>query len=267
MKIARDLGMQAMEVVYSEGSEFFKGILDIKRQKKLPFDNNDCVVMYGSFGMARYLLKNHAWVPGVWFDTDSLACHTYYSHFGEYLLQEHYAMMPLSEIRRQKHWIFDTFALDGGLFIRPDSQLKRFAGQVITEDGFDKFWSEAMVYGNPETLAVVAKARNVINEWRFVIADRKVISGSGYIRGGEVEINKDYPKEAAEYAEKIANSVDWQPHPIYCMDICEITHPVTEYRLLEIGSVNTCGLYDCDLQSIIEKASEIAEREWLELQN
>lgn len=261
--ICRELGMQSTEVVYAENGENFNSIIDVKKCKKLPFGDQDCVVMYGSFGMARYLLRHHAWIPGVWFDTEALSCRMYYSYWGEHLLQKNYAMMPLSEVRRQKDWVFSTFSLTGEtrkIFMRPDSQLKQFAGQVVEYDGFDKFWSEAMVYGTPETLAVVARPQPIKNEWRLIIGDRKVISGSQYISDGAIEIKSSYSSASADFAEKVAGSTEWQPHPIYCMDICETIEG--ELRLLEIGSVNTCGLYDATLLPIIKKASEIAQREW-----
>lgn len=271
LKIAREKGMEAIEVVFSEGSEFFTGILDVKKQKKLPFGDKDCVVMYGSFHMARYLLRSHPWIPGVWFDVDALSCKTYYSHWGRFLLQQSYAMMPLVEVARQREWAYETFgkpeAVFGpqSIFIRPDSQLKPFAGQVVLDADFNKFYSEAMIYGSPETLAVIAAPQDIKNEWRLVIADREVLTGSGYIRGGDVIIHDGFPEGARDLATRIANASEWQPHPIYCMDICQTGDE--KFHLLEIGSVNTCGMYDCDLEKIITKSSEIAEREWLEAHN
>jgi hypothetical protein len=285
MAHAKEMGMEAIEVVFSESSQHFKGILDVKLQKKLPFANTDCVIMFGSFSMAQYLLRNHPWTPGVWFDKDALSCQTYLSHWGKFSLQDGYAMMPLAEVRRQKDWLFQWFGNGhydnkGAVFIRPDSQLKQFAGQSVDYLNFDKFWNEAMVYGEPTTLALVATPKKIRHEWRTVVCDRKCVTGSRYIKDGQVDIDNDFPDNVKMYVEAIVNSTEWQPSATYCVDVCEEVVPYgvpgvdpadcptqSQLRLLEIGSVNTCGLYDCDLKIVVEKMSEVAEREWLELQS
>ena len=42
-----------------------------------------------------------------------------------------------------------------------------------------------------------------------------------------------------------------------------IPHQVNN-KLIEIGSVNCAGLYVSDMAKMVEAASKIAEREWLE---
>ena len=109
------------------------------------------------------------------------------------------------------------------------------------------------------SLAMVSFPIDIENEWRMVVADRKVITGSQYRKDREIEISGDVDKEVVEFAEKVLQ-IEWQPHPIFIMDVCKTSSG--EYKVVEIGSVNAAGLYDCDIEKILDNTNEIAIREW-----
>src|SRR3954452_21171952 len=54
----------------------------------------DCVIGYGTFPFARQIQLRTGWVPGAWCDPEGLDCTGYFAHFGGYLLNEHYAILP-----------------------------------------------------------------------------------------------------------------------------------------------------------------------------
>ena len=110
---------------------------------------------------------------------------------------------------------------------------------------------------------MVAKPVKIDAEYRFIIADQKVLTGSQYKADRAFEVSPDYPADAALFAELVAHS--WQPHPIYVMDVARMVDG--NYRLIEIGSVNCAGYYRCNIRLIVEKMTEIACREWEEWNN
>jgi hypothetical protein len=65
----------------------------------------------------------------------------------------------------------------------------------------------------------------------------------------------DYPPEAAAFAETVSMSTDFDPHPMYVMDIAATDDG---YRLVEIGSACCASLYGCNLERIVDAVSEIA---------
>ena len=69
--------------------------------------DDDCVIFYGRLITGRQLQREKAWIPGAYCNFDNLCCSTYYSHWGKYLLNENYVILPILEILRQKYYIFD----------------------------------------------------------------------------------------------------------------------------------------------------------------
>ena len=70
------------------------------------FNDDDCVIFYGSLNLARDLRKKSKWVPGVWGDLNKLKCTTYYNYLGEFLLNSDYIMLPYGELLRRKEFLF-----------------------------------------------------------------------------------------------------------------------------------------------------------------
>ncbi|MEL7054613.1 MAG: DUF4343 domain-containing protein, partial [Cyanobacteria bacterium J06588_5] len=94
------------------------------------FPDHDCVLFRGSLGLGRDILRT-TWIPGAYMDQKNLSCTTYYAHFGEYLLNNRYFVLPLAELIRRRVEILDYFGSDGELFVRPDSNMKLFRAGVF----------------------------------------------------------------------------------------------------------------------------------------
>ncbi len=249
--ILRDLGsiVHAEQYTYLGGTEF--EIVD-----------EDCpMIYYGSVNTGDYLrgLRKN-WVPLIWFDKDVFSCRSYYAHWGKYLLQEHYGFYPMSEVSRLKDKLYQTFGKEDMVFIRPDDNDKSFTGRLVPEENFPKWYEETAENRPPSaSLVVVSSPVRIEAEWRFVIADRKVIAGSDYKSAGRLKLSSDYLRNAALFAEEVAAG-PWQPRAIYSMDVAYSSDGL--YRLVEINSINSSGLYRCDLLPVIRAMNEIAEREF-----
>jgi hypothetical protein len=249
--LLRDLGLavHAEQYTYLGGTEFEV------------VGEDGPVIYYGSLNTAEYLrIRHNNWVPLIWFDANAFSCRSYFAHWGKFLLQERYAFYPLAELLRMKDYLYRAFGTDGIVFIRPDDNDKSFAGRRVPADNFAPWYEEVHAAGtDPAALVLVASPVRIEAEWRFVIADRKVVAGSPYKWGGKVELAGDAFRAAARFAAEIA-AAPWQPRPIYCLDVAYTG--AGRYRLVEIGGINSAGLYRCELLPVIRAMNEIAVREF-----
>src|SRR5262249_60412170 len=76
------------------------------------------------------------WVPGAWCDPTNLDCTTYFAHFGKFLLNQNYAILPGVEAIRQRAWLYEVFGRDDEVFARPTGCGKVFTGRCIFKDDF-----------------------------------------------------------------------------------------------------------------------------------
>jgi len=253
--------------------EILRGMnIPVKWTKYVPFEGasfeqfpaGECVVVYGSLNLATHVAKVKPWTPGVWTNPHALRCSTYLCHWGGFSVQRDYALYPLVEIRRLLPELLERFGDDGRLFLRPNENDKSFSGTVISENNFDRWFDQnSRCYDLDLTsLALVARPQKILSEHRFIVADGVVITGSKYRVGDTLLDGQDasgFDTSARDFAQKIARSTAWQPLRIYALDIAELQNG---YAFLEIGSVNSCGLYGCDLRIFIEHASRIAAEDW-----
>jgi hypothetical protein len=228
----------------------------------LPVDRP--VVFYGSINMVKRFyqspLKNSI-RPFCWFDFEEMSCRSYYTHWGKYLLQSNYAFYTFGEIIRLKDDIYDKFGKNNLLFIRPDTNDKAFTGEVVHKDEFNRWFGLQQEWGTGLLqLCVVASPEDIKAEYRLVVAKGKVIASSRYRLDRCIDKKRGCPEEVQVFSEEVANSVPWQPAPIYCMDIAMTPKGP---KLLEIGEVNCAGFYEMDLFPIAKAMTEIAENEYI----
>ena len=255
---ARSRGCDVIDAKYRPFGDGFEW--DGKKNK---IDPTDWIIYYGSINLARWLQRHAKFNLVLWADFETvLRCRTYYAYLGPYLLNQEYAFMPLKEIARRKDWVYQTFG--GGksgdtVFIRPDDNAKSFAGELVWSGRFDDFYEMSQFYGPSEhQLALVGKPVEVSSEWRVIVANKKVVTGSMYRKDKLVEIAPGVPPHVAAYVEWVCNSSEFEPHPIYVIDIAATPDGL---RVVEIGSVNTAGLYEIDAQAFVDAALAIAEQE------
>lgn len=253
---------QDMEVVPLE----FSGVDRIS----LPQTTAWPVVCYGSIDLVRHVRKNAPWVPGAYCDFDNMKCSTYYAHLGGHLLNKHYLMMPIGDLLRK----WDNLAVSvplfndkelafmkptmvsescGSVFVRPDSGTKPFTGQVISDCNE---LEQIIQRIGQEELVVVSTPKEITMEWRFVVCQGNVVTGSQYLP----EEHMNIPICVWRFAQQIA-SESWQPDMCYTMDICK--HRDGLY-LLEINSFSCAGLYQCYMPNVVKAVSRAAMNEWSE---
>jgi hypothetical protein len=212
----------------------------------------DNVLFYGTLKAMRYLQQRY--YPSGWCDFPKLTCQHYYTHYGRYLISQDYTMMPSAEVLRRADELYDRYGVGGHVFIRPDANDKPFPGELVDRDKIEEWHESSNSYQQDvHKLCVVASPVKILQEWRLVVFNGKVVTGSQYrkfIDGrNSVEWEEGYPDDAAAYAEMIVRESNWQPHGLFAMDI-GLTD--SGLGLIEIGSVNTCGLYCSDIEKVVD---------------
>lgn len=219
-------------------------------------------VFYGSLNLGQRILKSPdaATLPIVFYRPEQFECVRYYGCFRRWLLNYPYVMIPYSGLAdvEYREMLFDLFGSDA-LFIRPNTGNKVFTGQLLTREDFDEQYRFLGRYGPyPYTLVVASAPRNINIEWRFVVADGCVLTGSQYMVEGHNQCKRYDSGPAFDYAQKVLDTVDYEPDRVWTLDVCSTSEG---FHVLEIGSFSCAGLYACDVRPVVEKVSEIVMKE------
>jgi hypothetical protein len=226
---------------------------------------DDCVVFYGSFQFADVVRKQTPWIPGLYCNLPKFDCLYYYPRLENYLLNWDYIMLPLGAVGSlSKARFLDQFTFFNKLFIRPSSGSKSFTGKLIERANLDKELKQFALRADPETLVVISKPRNIKREWRLVVAEGSIITGSQYKEGDKMIRSDKVPLEVLQYAQNVLDNVKYKPDPIWTLDICETYE---ELHVLEVGSFSCAGLYACDAEIIVNTVNRIALEEYLDYQD
>ena len=226
------------------------------------FADEDCVVFCGSLNLARQLVKQKNWVPGPWLTLKNYECSCYYTFLGEFLFNRNYAILPRTEIKNNRQFVWNAFGESECVFMRPNSGFKTFTGQVFAANSFDADWLWVEANTEPDSLVVVSTPKNIKLECRFVVAEGNIVTSSSYRCHGALKYDVEVPQKATEKCKNILAVKDWAPDPIWVIDIC--SDMLDNFYLLEIGSFSCAGLYNCDYNKIVEVASALALKEWNE---
>lgn len=227
------------------GQELGMKVIILDREellKELPKNS----IFFGSLNLIR-ILQARSDCPKIWCDWEKFRCQSYYPRWGNHLLQEQYGFYPFAEVLRMKDFLYSIFGKNNKMFIRPDENDKSFTGAVVEKDYWIAWEKRSKTYEpEPDTLCVVSRPEFIHNEFRLIVANGKVITGSKYSEGGFL-VEEGYPKESVELVE----SCKWHPHDLY---VADVAFTGAEYKLLEIGPVNGAGLYKCEVLPILKAA-------------
>lgn len=229
---------------------------DLSRFNSLPKNT----IFYGSLNLAIKLKHKFNWIPGVYGDIKKYSCSEYYPYFKPYLLNNDHLYMTYADLYNIKDWLFDRYG--DSFFVRPDSILKEFTGQVVSKYNFEDAYKLLGFYNDvvKSNLPIyISSVKDIQKEWRFIVADGEIITGSLY-RVKEKEETLHLPctdEKALDFAKQMTKI--YNPDKVWVLDVCLSEG---EYRLLEIGCFSFAGLYGNDLEIIVDKVSKIAEDQY-----
>lgn len=214
----------------------------------------DAVVVFtGTLTLMRYIQQARRWRPGGWCHFDNLACSTYYAHFGPYLLNRNYSLLPVAEAIRCQDQLFTHFGREESVFVRPDGVDKSFSGKQVDRDEFAELLQPHAL--DPTLLVMIAEPVTIGYEWRLFIKHEKVVASSRYRLNGQTSLSKEVPSSVIDYAEQVLSKVPWRPDPLFVMDVCEASD---QLKIVELNSFSCLGQCAIDLVPYVSVASRVA---------
>lgn len=190
----------------------------------------------------------------VFYSPTDFTCRNYYPILGEFLLNGNYVMLPFNELKRQKEFLFHCVGEDRAIFLRPDREDKIFTGTLVYKEDYEEqvdYWTGYAFKRKinlAEELVIASEPKNLAFEWRFVIINGLVSTGSQYRENNRVASDASYTEEAMQFAQVIANK--YKPDTIFIVDVC--LTKAGNYHLMEIGPFSCAGLYACNLDIIVK---------------
>ena len=242
------------------GIEYFHSDYDYKTHKyqDIPYETSECVVMYGPIRFVRE--KNKGFIPGAFgFKTDTNTSYYMSQLPKKYFFNEDAIYLPFGSILDKKHQLFSIFG--DHLFIRPDSGFKSFTGLDIKKEEFDFEISSLKQTKNPQPheMCLIASAKSIQSEYRLIVCNGEIVTGSQYRWDGRMDVRIDVHSDAWEFADKYVAKADWQLDTCYTVDIFIGNEGP---KIGEFNSFASSGLYNCDLDKIVEVVSKAALDEW-----
>lgn len=253
-----------MEVVFYDDAKHQTTIGNFLGRRFIdPYD--DVIIFHGSLQHGRGVLKT-PFYPGIYLTLENYECYNYYGYFGDNLLNDKYTMMGLNDVLRNKNRIFGRFGTEP-IFIRPSNGYKSFPGQTLPYKNFEQeFNILTKSYGGLDlnTLVVISPAQEIEEEYRFIVIDGKVISGSMYMDKQSRSEWKAYydrlceDQGAMDFA--IEMSQIYQPDKTYTLDVCRL--PNGEYKLIELNSFCCASMYGNDYDKVVEAVNDLCIKDF-----
>ncbi len=210
------------------------------------------VIFYGSAKLVERVVEINGWTPGVYYDEVRFSFDAVRAGYNELLLNADSKVMALGEL------LAAHGAPETEWFIRPVSNMKVFAGGVrkirdlpeLLERGSKSIATAA-------TRVQIAEPKTLRREWRTVVVDGRVITGSMYRSHGQAmagdaygTINDDVIAFATAAAKR------YQPAPVFVLDVGEwIQGSERRLSVVECNPFNCSGWYWSDFHAIAREVT------------
>lgn len=222
--------------------KIFKTV-DYYEERYNHFEPNERVFFYGSVNVAKVIHGMRIWNPGVIGNFPNYRCSSFYPKLGKKMLSSEYFFAPFGDLERL--WVFYQKCFDSEcLFIRPDGGDKAFTGQVVEDlkTFFEKDYVYLSEFSQPESMCLVANTFKIDAEYRLIIRDGKVVTGSQYKLNGQLHRDAQIPEEVIAFAEHSLEN-GFAPDDIFVLDVCKSGGNLF---FLEINPISCAGLYAID---------------------
>jgi len=221
--------------------------------ENLPDD--EPVIFTGSTKLVDLVYKNKKWNPGVFFDSDLFNVKVWSKHRSDMLNTPH-----VMTFKQLEAWWMANRPRDK--FIRPLLDLKAFSGKLMNDDEFFGWYdyTTAAINNDPrfdlDIEVAVCDPVNLAYEWRFFVVGGKIVSGSQYMKGTQLE-SKVVSQDDEVWAVAQRKASGWLPNDVVVMDICQTK--AGEFKVIEFNCFNGSGFYDNDKQTIFKAVTEYVD--------
>lgn len=249
-----ETGPSFAEALRAEGCDVTVASLNMNtRRVEIAAPSTDRpLLFYGSYSFVRSLSGSVAASPGCFLRIESLSFSVLAARYGDWMLNDDFHLLPFAELRRRRPK--DDF------FLRPDKVTKSFTGLRVAPGEADReldFLARNLHVG-PEEIVVVAPAKDIDLECRFVIASGEVLAGSTYGWSEGFTPSGNVPAEARRLAERVARH-DWQPDTVYT---CDVAMRNERASIVECNAFSCSGLYACDARAVARGISRAVVEEF-----
>lgn len=231
-------------------------------------------IFYGALNQAKYIQNKTQYIPGTFANFDQLRCINYYPAYDVFLLNKDYWIIPLSEMIRRKEEVFDRFQAAGKVFLRPDSGMKPFIGQLLSYENFNLDEIGIRYFQDPHLLSLVSSPKEIKSEYRLFVAGKDILS---HCKSHEDDIlcNRylPAPQKVLDFVQNVLNTVQFEIDPVAVIDIAEIAETTEtdravggELSILEWNSMSSSGFYWCPPEPVVDRVNKEAVREFEEYQ-
>lgn len=206
------------------------------------------VFVVGATSMSK-VSKRKGWTPG--YIDANLEYDNLLMNYGQHMLNAGAVVARMRDL--QKVW--DEFHL------RPVADSKSFSGMVTSWSALET-WREqlAELDGDQNSLTtltlddlvVMSPLKDIWAEYRFHVIKGKVISGSLYKQGKRVYHSSSVDQSVTDFAQEMADL--WSPNEAYALDIADTPDG---YKVIEINSINSAGLYALNMGKFIAAINEL----------
>lgn len=228
------------------------------------FQDDECVIFYGTLETGARINRKAPWTPSLFCAMGNYKCTNYYPLFHDYFLNSRrYIMLPWGSVLKNYNFLFNC-GFGERLFIRPNKGNKVFSGSKIYLDtlelDLEKIKSLSYYGITHDELCVISPNQNIIEEYRLVVSDWKIVTGTQYFPDDENSIVPQIIIEKAEELLNIAKEKNFIPDPVWTLDM--VTLDSGAIFPLEIGSLSCAGLYACDMSKVVDVVSMKAAEAW-----
>lgn len=234
----------------------FRGVLVVPFLNEIPEIAHDGpIIAYGSTRFIKRVTDEGRWLPGAFFDETVFTFAACMSKWGQWMLNRDGVHTTLGDVQLLQH------KASADVFVRPNSDLKEFAGGVMRfSDLCD--WATTISGGGFEidvTLPIVVSApKRVRKEWRvFVTADAGVVAATLYRVDGRLCALSGAPKIVTSFVEDRLG--EYMPAPAFALDIGQHDGSLA---IVELTDLHSAGFYAADVGAIVAAVSTTALREF-----
>lgn len=169
----------------------------------------------------------------------------YYNSFDLPLFNKNSLIMSFNEAKDKK--------FNETMFVKPTSDLKAFNGGFIEKDEIFKDFlnrQQLMSDVNYEDVKIlIAPLKNSIEEYRFFVVNKEVVSGSKYMNRRVVTRSEYVPDFILQKAKEYA--LLYQPSAVFTLDLVLTDNNIVE--IMEYNCFNCSGVYLNDLKNTYSK--------------
>jgi hypothetical protein len=223
---------------------------DAVRPRDLPPDGEP-VLFWGSLGAAYGERVARRWTPGAIGDIERFHCSAYYPQLRGCLANADAVFTTVRALVGDPAQVLGPLENPERLFVRPDSPLKPFSGRELARSDLSlKALDHGYYYDDDDLPIVVSTPKRIAREWRFIVADAKVVAGCEY-QAARQGVGVDVPGTAADLATEVAVA-RWQVAPLYVVDVGEVNG---RCQVMELNPFSGADFYDCDADAIVAAAT------------